>query len=243
MKRQILFLPLSVLLSLANGGPIEYPAANPTVVTALGTIEGTVCPGFPTVAQYQGIPFAQPPIGPLRWKPPLPFVTKYPNGILNASAPGPECPQVQSPFSFPFPQSEDCLYLNVYTPLAKSNTLLPVRVWVYGGAFVQGAGADYVGCPSVSATDTILVTFNYRLGALGFLAHPALFARDLTTGNYGTQDVQAALRWVQANIKAFGGDPSKVLLHGESAGATAVFLHFGIPTSAGLFSAIAAESG
>ncbi|RKO91772.1 Carboxylesterase, partial [Blyttiomyces helicus] len=204
---------------LAVSGPIQPHATNPTISTTLGNIEGAVCPGFPDVAKYEGIPYAQFPIGSLRWKPPLPFATKYHHGTLKASAPGAQCPQVQSSLRSAFPQGEDCLFLNVYIPVKKSKTLLPVRVWIHGGGFVQGAGAECAGCPSVNSTDTIFVSLNYRLGALGFLAHPALFRRDHTTGNYGMLDVQAALRWVENNIKAFGGDPTKVLLHCESAGA------------------------
>ncbi|RKO91771.1 Alpha/Beta hydrolase protein [Blyttiomyces helicus] len=221
MKRTIIpLVPWALFPLVALYGRVQVTTTNPTASTSLGIIEGAVCPDYPAVAKYEGIPYSLPPVGDRRSRRPQPIVEKFVDGILKASAPGAQCPQAQTLESSVFPQSEDCLFLNVYTPVVKSKTLLPV-----------------------TATDSILVTLNYRLGALGFLAHPALFDLQNTTGNYGTLHVQAALRWVQANIKAFGGDPTKVLLNGESAGATAAFLQLAIPSSAGLFSAVATESG
>ncbi|RKO86112.1 Alpha/Beta hydrolase protein, partial [Blyttiomyces helicus] len=207
MKSIIHLLPFAFLLAQVSlGDCTPPPTTNPTILTALGNIEGTLCANHHAVAQYLGIPSAQPPVGQRRWRPPQPIVEKYFGGTLKAFAPGAQCPQVPNP-AIPIPQSEDCLFLNVYAPVRASAELLPVRVWVHGGGFTLGSGILYLGCTNANDTDS------------------------------------TALRWVQANIKSFGGDPTKVLLNGQSAGAASSFIQMIVPSSAGLFSAVATESG
>ena len=132
-------------------------------------------------------------------------------------------------------ESEDCLYLNVTTPRSAARTPRPVMVWLHGGDFRFGSGDGYGGQRLATGGDVVVVTVNYRLGALGFLAHPALAGRDGITGNFGLQDQQAALRWVRRNAAAFGGDPGNVTVFGQSAGATSVCAQLAAPASAGLF--------
>jgi len=185
---------------------------------------------------WKGIPFAAPPVGHLRWKPPQP-PTPW-NEVLPATKFGPVC------YGGGGGQSEDCLYLNVWVPLNTPNgKLLPVIVWLYGGGFIGGSAT---GCPGdfLSGGDTVVVTLNYRLGTLGFLYHPALMnATYPTSGFYGLQDQRAAFQWVQKNIAAFGGDPAQVSIAGESAGAISVCVHLAAMRSAGLFSRAIMESG
>ena len=185
---------------------------------------------------YQGIPYAAAPVGAARWQPPGPAPTWA--GRRDARRPGPACPQ---PALDPLdaggelgPTSEDCLYLNVWTPREPAPAPRPVMVWIHGGALTTGAGhlAVYGGQGFVRR-DVVLVTLNYRLGALGFFAHPAL-GEDAPL-NFGLLDQIAALRWVQANIAAFGGDPGQVTIFGESAGAQSVLALFASPQARGLF--------
>ena len=142
---------------------------------------------------------------------------------------------------------EDCLFLNVYTPGGKKNRHehddLPVMVWIHGGSLVTGSGGLYDPTPLVTKGNVIVVTINYRLGALGFLAHPALDSEGHLNANYGLMDQQFALQWVQRNIEAFGGDPERVTIFGESAGGLSVYSHLASPTAAGLFHRAIAQSG
>ncbi|GAB1257538.1 carboxylesterase family protein [Aurantivibrio plasticivorans] len=195
-------------------------------------------------SQYLGIPYAAAPTGDLRWQPPAP-VEPW-EGILTAGTVGNGCPQSISPFGQPS-ASEDCLYLNVYTSSRGHHRHFrkrPVMVWIHGGAFTYGEGHSYD--PAKLADEgVIVVTFNYRLGALGFMAHPALSATSSTgaSGNYGIMDQQAALQWVQENIRAFGGDPNNVTIFGESAGGLSVHAHLASPQSEGLFHRAIIQSG
>jgi para-nitrobenzyl esterase len=202
------------------------------------------------VAAYKGIPFAAPPTGVNRWREPLPVAPW--SGVREASGFGPACPQTASR---PNPgvkepilplQSEDCLYLNVWTPIESAEKPRPVLVWIYGGAFVGGAASfpTYNGA-HLARRDVILVTLNYRVGVLGYLAHPALTAESPhhASGNYGLLDEIAALKWVQRNIAAFGGDPNRVTIAGHSAGGMSVTHLLASPLARGSFAQAIVQSG
>ncbi|HEY2316052.1 MAG TPA: carboxylesterase family protein [Streptosporangiaceae bacterium] len=189
---------------------------------------------------YLGIPYAAPPVGPLRWRAPQP--PAHWHGIRSAIRFAPHCSQPAGVFGRAS-TSEDCLYLNVFAPAGHRRSGLPVMVWIHGGGFVGGESDDYD--PSRLVADgVIVVTVNYRLGALGFLAHPALAAHPGgPTGDYGLMDQQAALRWVRGNIRTFGGDPRNVTIFGESAGGQSVLLQLASTGARGLFAKAIAESG
>src|SRR3954471_1322930 len=202
--------------------------------------------GIPTAEtnQYLGIPYAKPPVGNLRWRAPSP-VPRW-KGPRNATSFGPHCAQTESPFGSAS-TSEDCLYLNVFTPNGKNGKGhakdLPVMVWLHGGGMVVGESDDYDPTRLMSQ-GRIVVTVNYRLGFLGFLAHPALSAEaGGASGDYGLMDQQAALRWVQRNIQKFGGDRDDVTIFGESAGGLSVHSQLASPLSAGLFDRAIVQSG
>lgn len=215
---------------------IDVPADPGVVRTKSGSVRGLVAPDH---RLFSGIPYAAPPVGAMRWQPPQP--TAEWSGFLDATRPGPRCIQDVSNDVDRSETSEDCLTLNVWTP-PPSGEPRPVMVWIHGGSFINGSGDIYDAQWLASRGDMLVVTINYRLGALGFLAHPALGpAGDV--GNYGLADQQAALRWVRDNISAFGGDPDKVTIAGESAGGMAVCDHLVAPGSAGLFSAAIIQSG
>src|SRR5580693_9249861 len=218
---------------------------SPVVPTNDGPVRGTTAG---TVDEFLGIPYAAPPVGNLRWRPPRPPAVW--RGVRDAIQFGPSCPQPPGPFAPPAPFSEDCLYLNVYAPARTGNDMgsggqggRPVLVWIHGGGLTEEAGRNYD--PAKLAADgTVFVTINYRLGALGFLAHPALASRPGgPSGNYGLMDQQAALRWVQDNIARFGGSPHNVTIAGESAGGLSVLAHMVSAGSRGLFQKAIIESG
>jgi para-nitrobenzyl esterase len=219
----------------------------PIVTTGDGAVRGTTAG---TVNEFLGIPYAAPPTGNLRWRPPAPPADW--RGVRDATQFGPSCPQPPSPFAPPGPFSEDCLYLNVYTPSRDADHRLlhdgdedglPVLVWIHGGGLTEDAGRNYDGS-KLAADGTVVVTINYRLGALGFLAHPALASRPGgSAGNYGLMDQQAALRWVRDNIRHFGGDPHNVTIAGESAGGLSVLAQMVSPGSRGLFQQAIIQSG
>ena len=216
--------------------------AAPIVTTTDGAVRGTAGPeGY----AFLGLPYAAPPIGNLRWRPPQPPAQW--RGVRDATSFAPSCPQNPSanPFLPPGLISEDCLYLNVYTPAPHSSDEggRPVLVWIHGGGLTQDGVRNYD--PTTLAADgVVVVTINYRLGALGFLAHPALAARPGgPAGNYGLMDQQAALRWVQANIRRFGGNPHNVTIAGESAGGLSVLAQMVSPGSRGLFQKAIIQSG
>ncbi|MWB97411.1 carboxylesterase/lipase family protein [Agromyces seonyuensis] len=191
-----------------------------------------------TGVEFRGVPYAAAPVGDLRWAPPQPVAAW--SGIRDASAYSPVCPQ--APPS-PNGSSEDCLYLNLTVPAAASAGRLPVIVWIHGGGFELGEGADYE-ASDLAGKGAIVVTINYRLGLLGFLAHPALAASPgAPTGNFGLMDQQAALQWVQRNIAAFGGDPGNVTIAGQSAGGLSVAMQLASPGATGLFHRAIIESG
>lgn len=210
------------------------------IVTDQGPLKGLAVPGE---NEYLGIPYARPPVGSLRWRPPQP-PARF-KGVFQAIRFGNSCTQPDSSgVTF---GSEDCLTLNIYTPDEKQNQNkhlgLPVMVWIHGGSLVTGGGSFYDPARIVKQSGVIVVTINYRLGFLGFFAHPAIDAEGHLNGNYGLMDQQMALKWVQRNIKAFGGDSSRVTIFGESAGGQSVYANLASPTAAGLFSRAIAESG
>lgn len=206
------------------------------VRTSTGLVRGLVAADY---RLFQGIPYAAPPVGPLRWQPPQ-AAAPWP-GMRDASKPGPQCMQdgAHGRGAGKAP-SEDCLTLNVWTPAGADNR--PVLVWIHGGGFVNGSGDIYDARRLAGRGHIIVVTINYRLGALGFLAHPSL-GSPAEIGNYGLADQQAALRWVHENIANFGGDPTRVTIAGESAGAMSVCDHLVAPASVGLFRAAIIQSG
>jgi para-nitrobenzyl esterase len=199
------------------------------------------------VAAFKGIPFAKPPLGELRWRPPQAPVAWH--EVRDATAFGPDCLQVPLPGdSAPLSvtPAEDCLYLNVWTPARFKGRNLPVMVWIYGGGFVNGGSSppEYDGT-AFARDHVVLVSFNYRLGNFGFFAHPALSTEQAggPLGNYGYMDQIAALKWVQRNVAAFGGNPRNVTVFGESAGGMAVNALLSSPLAAGLFQKAVIESG
>ncbi|KAL2700960.1 hypothetical protein AAEP93_007779 [Penicillium crustosum] len=214
--------------------------ALPSVTVDAGTIHGGKCKDGKNAVYYKGIPFAEPPVGKLRFEPPKVYSGKYDNGALNATAPAATCIQFGDDMVPPGTKSEDCLYLNVWTPAnATKTSKLPVRIWVYGGSDMSG-GIDYSlydGC-SIADAGSVFVSINYRLGPLGFLAlHSAGIY-----GNQGIQDLLLGLDWVQREISAFGGDPDKVVLTGQSAGATDVYTVATLPQAPSLFKSAIIES-
>jgi para-nitrobenzyl esterase len=208
-----------------------------TVTTAAGALRGKAAGA---VDEFLGIPYAAPPVGSLRWRPPQPAAPWA--GVRDATRFAPHCPQPPSAFGVAS-TSENCLYLNVYTPAGARNRDLPVLVWIHGGAFLAGESNDYDPAALVRR-GVIVVTINYRLGALGFLADSALASRaGGPSGDYGLMDQQAALRWVQASIARFGGNRRDVTLSGESSGGLSVLAQLVSPGARGLFSRAIAESG
>jgi para-nitrobenzyl esterase len=219
-----------IVLLLALGLALAMPAPARAAVETIATDSGPVLRRFDGV--YQGIPYASPPVGALRWRPPQPA---RPWAVpLACDAPGPQCPQNDADGD----TAEDCLTLGLRTPARAAGDRLPVMVFFHGGAFLSGAGSLslYAG-EALAREGVVLVTVNYRLGALGFMAHPALSAESPAgvSGNYGLLDQQAALAWVRRNIAAFGGDPDNVTVFGQSAGAASVLAHLVSPAAAGLF--------
>jgi para-nitrobenzyl esterase len=212
------------------------PIASDPVATSSGAVAGTRVDG---VRAYLGIPYAAPPVGERRWAPPR--ATSW-QGVRNADRTGPECIQVLRPHDINHyfgeeATSEDCLYLNIWTPDAKPAAKLPVVVFIYGGGFTIGSsGMPNYGGEAVAKRGAVFVNFNYRVGAFGFMAHPELTREQGGhSGNYGLMDQVAALRWVHANIAAFGGDPDRVTIIGQSAGALSVAAMIFSPEAKGLF--------
>ena len=220
-------------------------AAPESIAVDGGQIAGTSSDG---VRAYKGIPFAAPPMGDLRWKPPAAVIAW--TGVKKVDTFGPPCIQQPYPATSPYatalaPTSEDCLYLNVWSA-AGAGDKRPVMVWIHGGAWTRGSGATptYDGA-ALAKKGVVVVTTNYRLGPFGFLAHPELTAESAqhSSGNYAILDHIAALKWVQKNIAAFGGNPANVTIFGESAGSWSVNVVQATPLAAGLFHRAIGESG
>lgn len=230
--RNLIFLPflmLTVALVKAQPAPVKVKE---------GLLQGTFENGL-TI--YKGVPFAAPPLGELRWRAPQP-AAKW-DGVRHADKFAPEPIQGGNSASG---KSEDCLYLNVWTPAKSPDEKIPVLVWIYGGGFNYGGTAEstYNG-EKLAKKGVVLVSIAYRLGQLGFLAHPELSAENPhhTSGNYGLLDMMAGLKWIRENIAAFGGDPNKVTIFGESAGGIAVSMLCASPLAKGLFDGAISESG
>jgi para-nitrobenzyl esterase len=233
-------LSLAALFALAIFLAPSAAAAG-VVPTDRGPVRGV---DTPAMKEYLGVPYAAPPVGELRWRPPQPAARWH--RPLDASHFGNHCPQPPSPFGTAS-TTEDCLYLNVFTPNngpGRGHTKdLPVMVWIHGGGFTVGESDDYDPRRLV-AQGVVVVTFNYRLGSLGFLAHPALSAESGDgSGDYGLMDQQAALRWVQRNITKFGGDSGDVTIFGQSAGGLSVHAQLASPLARGLFERAIVQSG
>ena len=194
------------------------------------------------VRVYLGIPFAAPPVGDLRWKPPA-APAKW-SGVRDAGAFGPACVQTNT-FGVMAVRStaEDCLYLNVFAPSGGRDRPRPVMVWIHGGGLINGRTNDYDPRKLVKDGDVVVVSITYRMNVFGYMAHPALDKEGHAFGNYGTLDQQAGLKWVQQNIAAFGGDPGNVTVFGESAGGIAILFNLVSPASAGLFHKAILQSG
>lgn len=212
------------------------------VETRLGSVRGVREQGS---LAWKGIPYAEPPTGPHRWQPPRPVRAWLP-AVLDAGTVGSPCLQVgpERLMAAPATGSEDCLFLNVWRPEERPDALLPVLVYVHGGAGITGSGSDWSGARLSVAGSVIVVTFNHRLGPLGFLAHPDLTAdQPQAPTNFGVLDQLAALEWVQSNIDVFGGDPDRVMVFGHSAGGHFVSALLASPLAAGQFSSAAVQSG
>ncbi len=228
---------------VSTGLAADRPFPSQVAVTG-GAIRGVATDG---VLSFKGIPFAAPPAGELRWRPPQPVIPW--TGVRDATAYGHDC--AQKPFAsdaapLGTEPSEDCLVANVWRPVAAASRPLPVMVWIYGGGFVNGGSSPAVYDGSQFARHgLVLVSFNYRLGRFGFFAHPALSREHPgePLGNYGYMDQIAALRWVQKNAAAFGGDPKDVTVFGESAGGGSVHMLLTSPRAKGLLQKAVIESG
>ena len=238
-------LALSVLTALAVVGGAGDAAAEARRVE--GGVIADVQPNSTGVRSFKGIPFAAPPIGELRWR--APQSVKPWQGERSADQFGPKCMQTGQPSDIDphnLLMSEDCLYLNVWTPAKSSDDRLPVMVWIYGGGFKTGSGSEpwYNGA-NLAKKGVIVVTVNYRLDVFGFLSHPELTSEsnDHASGNYGLLDQIAALGWVKRNIVAFGGDPGRTTCSGESAGSLSVSALMASPLARGLFQRVIGESG
>lgn len=220
-----------------------------TVETSAGALEGEYADDARDLLVFRGVPYAQPPVADARWRPPAP-VEPW-DGVRPAQSFAPACWQRPNDLSSLYARgdldrSEDCLYLNVWTPAADAGAALPVMVWYHGGGHNAGAGSPRIfDGAALARRGVVLVTLNYRLGPFGFLAHPALTAESprASSGNYGLLDQIAALEWVRDNAAAFGGDPGNVTIFGQSAGSWTVCYLMASPLAKGLFHKAIGQSG
>jgi para-nitrobenzyl esterase len=238
-RREILSLVILILFSVARPAATQIRRAK----IAGGEVEGTVSEN---IASFKGIPFAAPPVGNLRWRAPQPVIAW--SGIKKVHSYAPGCMQdsgMAKMMGSVGIVSEDCLYLNVWTKASAPNAKLPVMVWIYGGAFNAGVtGIPIYDATRLARKNVVPVTIAYRVGAFGFLAHPGLSSEDgNSSGNYGILDMIAALQWIKHNIGQFGGDPQRVTIFGESAGAIAVSMLCTSPGAKGLFHRAISQSG
>jgi para-nitrobenzyl esterase len=234
----MMFMRIIILIAVLT---VFNAGCNKTLPPGQVEIESGLVQGMveDSLTVFKGIPFAAPPVGDLRWRAPQP-VAKWDTVLqANAFAPGPM--QAGNP---PSGKSEDCLYLNIWTPAQSDNAAFPVLVWIYGGGFNFGATSFYNG-EQLAKKGVILVSIAYRVGHLGFLAHPELSAENKSqaSGNWGLMDMIAGLQWIKKNIRAFGGDPYKVTIFGESAGGIAVSQLCASPLAKGLFQGAISQSG
>ena len=215
----------------------------PYVTLEAGALQGTRFSAAQNEVAFLGVPYASPPVGNLRWKPPEP-VTPW-TGLRQATQYGSACPQLPASWVPPVPWNEDCLYLNVWTTHSSLTAKLPVIVYFHGGSNTSGYSQMTPLGPSLSRLGVVFVSANYRLGPFGFLAHPALTAEaeHHSSGNYGLLDQLQALHWVHENITHFGGDPARVTVMGQSAGSVDICLLMASPLAPGLFQRAIMESG
>lgn len=252
MQMMKAFLVAGTLTVAACGGaPEPGPDApgGPSAQTMAGALDGVWTDASEEVSVFRGVAFAQPPVGDLRWRPPAPVESW--DGTRMAMEFGPACWQARNADDSPYARgellrSEDCLTLNVWTSALESGERLPVMVWFHGGGHTSGVGsAKIFDGTAMARKGVVMVTANYRLGPLGFLAHPALTAESAhgSSGNYGILDHVATLEWVRDNIAAFGGDPGNVTIFGQSAGAWSVCVLQASPLARGLFHKAIGHSG
>lgn len=226
-----------LLAGLVSASAASAAATPPVVQTRSGPVQATV---RGDMLSYFAIPFAAPPVGDLRWRAPQP-AAKWKTPIAAAKTASP-CLQTGLTAAFRANNdSEDCLYLDVHAPAGKGP--FPVMVWIHGGAFALGDASTYADPSPLVSRGVVVVAIHYRLGAMGFLAHPALRDAKGSTGDYGIMDQQAALKWVRANVSRFGGDARNVTIFGESAGGFSVLTHLASPLSKGLFDKAIIQSG
>ena len=242
----LLALRHSPLVLLLAGSSLETPSKAsppPTVRLEVGVLEGTRLGSREETTAFPGVPYAAPPVGGLRWKPPQPAASWV--GTRKATSFGASCPQLPEGWLPELPWSEDCLYLNVWTPRLSPTAALPVIVWFHGGGNKAGRSEQTELGPALSRLGVVVVSFNYRLGPFGFLAHPALTAESEhhTSGNYGLLDQLQALEWTRRNISQFGGDPNRLTVVGHSAGAFDICLLMASPLATGMFQQAILESG
>ncbi|RZJ87857.1 MAG: carboxylesterase family protein [Chryseobacterium sp.] len=245
MKKYIILLLFLFSSSLSFAQNDILKNGEMLVTLKEGKIRGTVLSS--NVVAFKGIPYAEPPVGERRWRSPMP--KKKWSGIKNASAFGSRSPQRNTYDDMVFrsaEESEDCLYLNIWKPQTKDGKSLPVVVYIHGGGFSSGDGSEprYDG-ENMARNGVIFITINYRLSVFGFLAHPDLSkeSKQGSSGNYGLQDQNEALRWVKRNISAFGGNPDQITIAGESAGSMSVSAQLCSPLSKGLFQGAIGQSG
>ena len=237
--------PLIIVMLLSQGVLAQLNNVNgPTVKTKNGMLEGTYVSG---IEEFKGVPYAAPPVGKFRWREPQPV--KNWTGVRKADKFGPRAMQLPVFGDMDFRSngmSEDCLYLNVWTPAKSANAKLPVLVYFYGGGFIAGDGSEprYDG-EAMSRRGIVAITVNYRLGVFGFFSYPELTKESPhhASGNYGLLDQAAAIKWVKENVAAFGGDPDKITIGGESAGSFSVSAQMASPLSRNLIAGAIGESG
>ncbi len=249
-------LPIVALFLAACSGPVKQETVNPVLTIEGGQVQGMVSDSSQVIV-YKGIPYAAAPVGDLRWKKPQPvtpwqgvkMADKWGNAAIQASAQGMAL-YTKEFYSDGDPErSEDCLFLNVWTPAkaaGNTNAKLPVAMWIHGGAYDHGWGYEKeMDGEAWAQHDVILVTINYRVGIFGFMAHPLLSAEDANgvSGNYGTYDQIAALKWIKNNIAQFGGDPDNITIFGQSAGAGSIKNLVTSPLSKGLVAKAIIQSG
>ncbi|MEO8097908.1 MAG: carboxylesterase family protein [Acidobacteriota bacterium] len=232
-------LSLGQALIPVSSAQTAKAAADPIVTISTGQLRGSLTADGG--AAFKNIPFAQPPVGNLRWREPLPAIAW--SGVRDATTFGPMCNQNDNK---QLPHSEDCLQLNIWTPKSPMTSQVPVMVWVHGGGNTAGSGMEALfNGETLARRGVVVVNINYRLGILGFFAHPDLTKESArhAAGNYGLADQILALRWVKENISKFGGNPANVTIFGESAGANDVNALIASPLTKGLFSRVIAQSG
>jgi para-nitrobenzyl esterase len=242
LRNQSRIVALALVLAGALSAVAAVADTPPEVRTAQGVAIGQALDG--DIDVWKGLPYAAPPVGALRWRPPA--AARPWTGRRIATRFGAACPQDPRVAGDPEPQSEDCLFLNIWAPRHRAPGGSPVMIWIHGGGDVGGAGSQPIYDGSAFARDgVVMVSINYRLGALGYFAHPALWRephRSDRDGNYGLMDQIAALKWVRRNIAAFGGDPARVTIAGQSAGGEAILFLLTVPAARGLFARAIAES-